>query len=82
MRRYLGFTSKVYGVISLFLMIASEIAFLGTVSFCARFFLSFFLLPNYFRATTRSYFIEIIQGLMKAPGSYGQFYQEKDTDSK
>lgn len=49
MRRYLGFTSKVYGVISLFLMIASEIAFLGTVSFCRRFFsfiLSFF--PNYF----------------------------------
>lgn len=83
MRRYLGFTSKVYGVISLFLMIASKIAFLGTVSFCMRFFyfiLSFF--PNYFWATARIYFIEIIQGLIKALGSYGQFYQERDTDSK
>lgn len=83
MRRYLGFTSKVYGVISLFLMIASEIAFLGTVSFCARFFfLSFFFPQLFFWATARSYFIEIIQGLMKAPGSYGQFYQERDTGSK
>ena len=56
MRRYLGFTSKVYGVISLFLMIASEIAFLGTVSFCTRFFLSFFLFPQLFLGNGKELF--------------------------